>query len=118
MKPVKPPTHGTDRLEYVDALRGFALIGVLGANLFIFSGFFYMTDAQRAALPTASLDKYVYMLELIFVENKFMGLFAFLFGVSFWLFLDRLRQRGVAGTVLFYRRLLWLFVFEIGRAHV
>jgi len=107
----KPPTHTTNRLEYVDALRGFALIGVLGANLFIFSGFDYMTEAQRAALPTAGLDKFVYLLELIFVENKFMGLFAFLFGVSFWLFLDRLRQRGVAGTGLFYRRLLWLFLF-------
>lgn len=111
MEPSKPRPQTTDRLEYVDALRGFALFGVLGANLFIFSGYSYMTDAQRAALPTASLDKFVYLLELIFVENKFMGLFAFLFGVSFWLFLDRLRQRGVAGTGLFYRRLLWLFVF-------
>jgi uncharacterized membrane protein YeiB len=52
MEPTKPSRHSTDRLEYVDALRGFALIGVLGANLFIFSGFSYMTDAQRAALPT------------------------------------------------------------------
>jgi uncharacterized protein len=111
MEPSKPATQRTDRLEYVDALRGFALFGVLGANLFIFSGFTYMTDAQRAALPTASLDKVVYLLELILVENKFMGLFAFLFGVSFWLFLDRLSQRGVAGTGLFYRRLLWLFLF-------
>jgi uncharacterized protein len=115
MESAKPPTHRTDRLEYIDALRGFALIGVLGANLFIFSGFSYMTDAQRAALPTAGLDKYVYLLELILVENKFMGLFAFLFGVSFWLFLDRLRQRGVAGTGLFYKRLFWLFV--IGAIH-
>ena len=70
-----------------------------------------MTAAQRAALPTASVDKFVYLLELILVENKFMGLFAFLFGVSFWLFLDRLSQRGVAATGLFYRRLLWLFLF-------
>jgi uncharacterized protein len=114
MEPSKPPPHRTDRLEYVDTLRGFALFGVLRANLFIFSGFSYMTDGQRAALPTASLDKMVYLLELIFVENKFMGLFAFLFGVSFWLFLDRLRQRGVAGTGLFYRRLLWLFVVRLG----
>jgi uncharacterized protein len=115
MEPSKPPPYGTDRLEFVDALRGFALFGVLGANLFIFSGFSYMTDAQRAALPTASLDKVVYLLELIFVENKFMGLFALLFGVSFWLFLDRLRQRRIAGTGLFYRRLLWLFL--IGAIH-
>ena len=38
-------TRTTARLEYVDALRGFALFGVLGANLFLFSGFNYMNDA-------------------------------------------------------------------------
>jgi len=100
----------TDRLEFVDALRGFALIGVLGANLFIFSGYTYMTDAQHAALPTARWDAPVRLLERILVENKFMGLFAFLFGVSFWLFLSRARQRGSGGMGLFYRRLAWLFV--------
>jgi hypothetical protein len=60
MDPSKPPTHRTDQLEYVDALRGFALIGVLGANLFIVSGFSYITDTQREALPTAGLDDFVY----------------------------------------------------------
>src|SRR5436190_22719542 len=70
-----------------------------------------MTDAQRAALPTAAIDRTVRFLELIFIENKFMGLFALLFGVSFWLFLSRARARGVEGTALFYRRIFWLFLF-------
>ena len=107
--------HASGRVEFVDTLRGFALIGVFGANLLIFSGFTYMADAQRAMLPTAGADKIVYLLELIFVENKFMGLFSFLFGLSFWLFLDRANARGVAGIALFYRRLGWLFV--IGAIH-
>lgn len=104
-----------DRLEFVDTLRGFALLGVFGANLLIFSGFTYMSEEQRAMLSTASLDKIVYPLELIFIENKFMGLFSFLFGVSFWLFLNRAHTRGVNGTSLFYRRLGWLFF--IGAIH-
>ena len=40
-----------------------------------------------------------------------MGLFSFLFGASFWFFLDRAARRGAAGRVLFYRRLGWLFIF-------
>ena len=115
MEPSKLPTNITNRLEYVDTLRGFALFGVLGANLFIFSGFTYMSDAQRAMLSTASVDKVVYLLELIFIENKFMGLFSFLFGISFWLFLNRANARGANGTSLFYRRLGWLFL--IGAVH-
>jgi uncharacterized protein len=108
-------TRDPDRVKFVDTLRGFALLGVFGANLLIFSGFTYMSDEQRAMLPTAGVDKVAYLLELIFIENKFMGLFSLLFGVSFWLFLTRANARGVNGSRLFYRRLFWLFV--IGAIH-
>ncbi len=109
------PKQTADRVEFVDSLRGFALLGVFAANLLIFSGFTYMSEVQRAILPTAEMDKIVYLLELILVENKFMGLFSFLFGVSFWLFLSRANMRGDDGTRLFLRRLGWLFV--IGLVH-
>lgn len=109
MQPAK--VAASERLDYIDSLRGFALFGVFGANLFIFSGLSYMTDAQKAALPTAAIDRTVQFLELVFIETKFMGLFALLFGVSFWLFLSSVRARGLEGTALFYRRIFWLFVF-------
>lgn len=109
------PTTSSDRLEYVDVLRGFALIGVFAANLLIFSGNAYMSDAEKASLSTAGTDTVVQTLELVFIENKFMGLFSFLFGVSFWLFLERANARGANGTQLFYRRIWWLFV--IGAIH-
>jgi len=105
----------SDRLEFVDALRGFALLGVFWANLFIFSGIEYMTEAQqRAAFPSV-IDAFAHGFERFFIENKFMGLFSTLFGVSFWLFLSRARARGGSATRLFYRRIFWLFV--IGLAH-
>jgi len=56
MKPPNTLTGGAGRVEFVDVLRGFALLGVFGANLLIFSGYTYMSDAQRAALPTAGAD--------------------------------------------------------------
>jgi uncharacterized protein len=115
MQPSSTLTRAADRVEFVDTLRGFALLGVFAANLLIFSGFTYMSDAQRAMLSTASADKVVYLLELIFIENKFIGLFSFLFGMSFWLFLNRANTRGVDGARLFYRRLGWLFL--IGAIH-
>jgi uncharacterized protein len=68
--------NAADRLEYVDALRGFALLGVFAANLLIFSGFTYMSDEQRMTLSTAGVDRVVHILELVFIENKFMGLFS------------------------------------------
>lgn len=113
---VKPATIAlTRRVEFVDVLRGFALLGVFGANLMIFSGYTYMSESQRADLPTADADRIVHFLELVFIENKFMGLFSLLFGISFYLFLHRAEARGADGKRLFYRRLGWLFV--IGAVH-
>lgn len=110
------PIHAANRLEFVDALRGFALLGVFAANLLVFSGYAdFMTETQQASMPTSSTDRVVHFVELLFVENKFMGLFSFLFGVSFWLFLERANARGTNGISLFYRRLGWLFV--IGAIH-
>ena len=99
------------RLPFVDCLRGFALFGVFGANLMIFSGFIYMTEQQQASASAVVWDKIAYSLELFFVENKFLGLFSLLFGVSFWLFLGRARMRGGSATYVFYRRIGWLFLF-------
>jgi len=109
----RSPAHG--RLPVIDSLRGFALFGVFGANLLIFSGFEYMTEQQSAALTTTGFDRIARLAERMFIENKFMGLFSFLFGISFWLFLDRVSARGKPATQLFYRRIGWLFL--IGALH-
>jgi len=108
-------TLATERLEFIDSLRGFALFGVFWANLLIFSGIDYLTDQQRAAFFPSRFDSIAFFLERFLIENKFMGLFSFLFGISFWLFLSRVRSRGAPATSLFYRRILWLFV--IGLIH-
>lgn len=97
-----------DRLIEIDALRGFALFGVFGANLPLFSGLAYLAEP-----PTASggLETALAFARLWWVENKFMGLFSMLFGYSFWLFLRGLRTRDAVGTAPFYRRVGWLFLF-------
>jgi uncharacterized protein len=74
-----------------------------------------MTDGQRARLSASSFDRLAYFCERFFIENKFMGLFSFLFGISFWLFLNRAQARVSSPTTLFYRRIFWLFV--IGALH-
>ena len=97
-----------DRLIEIDALRGFALFGVFGANLPLFSGLAYLAEPPT---DPGSLETALAFARLWWVENKFMGLFSMLFGYSFWLFLRGLRARGAVGTAPFYRRVGWLFLF-------
>lgn len=108
-------TPAAGRLQLVDSLRGFALFGVFWANLQIFSGIEYMTREDRGSSFSGPLDAIAYFAERFFIENKFMGLFSLLFGVSFWLFLSRVSLRAASATALFYRRIFWLFA--IGAIH-
>ena len=94
-----PEPRSAGRLEFVDSLRGFALFGVFGANLLIFSGIAYMTDEQRASLFGGPLDTLAYFLERLFIENKFIGLFSFLFGISFWLFRARCSRQAPLSNI-------------------
>ncbi|MEO8431471.1 MAG: DUF418 domain-containing protein [Acidobacteriota bacterium] len=115
MRDVGEATPAAGRLEFVDSLRGFALFGVFWANLLIFSGIEYLTEGQRASLLRGRLNTLAYSFGQFFIENKFMGLFSLLFGISFWLFLSRVTGRAASATGLFYRRIFWLFV--IGAIH-
>lgn len=105
----------SERVEVIDALRGFALLGVCWANLLVFSGIAFWSDEQRLESFGGIADQAAYLFERFFIENKFMGLFSLLFGVSFWLFLRRVEERGVSPRALYYRRIAWLFV--IGAVH-
>ncbi len=115
MRDIGDAAPGAGRLEFVDSLRGFALFGVFSANLLIFSGIEYLTGEQRASLFRGRLDTIAYSFERFFIENKFMGLFSLLFGISFWLFLSRVGSRAASANALFYRRIFWLFA--IGAIH-
>ena len=110
-----PPPRAPQRLEFIDALRGFALLGVCWANLPIFAGLAYMTDDQQRALFTSPLDSIAHYFELFFIETKFMGIFSILFGISFYLFLSGSAAKSGRPVRLFYRRLFWLFA--IGLVH-
>lgn len=74
------------------------------------------TDAQVAALSTARMDAVAAFAVDWLVHDKANTLFAFLFGVGFWVQLERLEARGAAFRSLYMRRLTVLLA--IGTAHL
>jgi uncharacterized protein len=109
------PTLAAERIELIDAVRGFALFGVLLANLVWLSQDVALTPAQLEALPTAALDRIVRYGVQFFVDWKFYTLFSFLFGLGFSVQLMRGEKRGVAIVPLYARRLGVLLV--LGTIH-
>lgn len=108
-----PVSEGT-RLRHVDALRGFAILGVVIGNV-VWMGYETLPAARAAALPTAEIDRIVLHVVKLLVEWKFYTLFSFLFGLGFALQLTRAASRGARILPTYARRLGILFV--IGALH-
>ena len=105
-----------ERIELLDALRGFALFGILLANMLYWSGWIFMPESERAALAGAGQVNAQHFFHHFLVDGKFYTLFSLLFGMGFSLQLARLERRGADGVRIYRRRLLVLL--GIGLVHL
>ena len=110
------PVSAHERIELIDVVRGFALFGVLLANLVWITTDVVLTDARLSALPTAPLDRIVKPLVMFFVDHKFYTLFSFLFGLGFAIQLSRTEERRYGVVALYARRVSILAI--IGLLHI
>ncbi|MEP1215830.1 MAG: DUF418 domain-containing protein [Marinobacter sp.] len=101
-----------ERIDSLDALRGFAIFGILLINIQVFSGWGFVAPETRQALTWSQWDEPIATWLDILVRAKFYSLFSLLFGYSFMMLAERV-QHGPARYHL--RRMLGLLV--IGAAH-
>jgi uncharacterized protein len=119
-KTVAPVKRG-NRIASLDVLRGFALLGILVANIEGFAGlegqFEIPIGVARPAFvgPHAHLNLVILFLKWIFIEAKMRGLFSMLFGAGVVLLTDRIERSnsGVNSADIFLRRNMWLFLFGL-----
>lgn len=110
------PVEVKRRHVILDALRGFALLGICLANYPEFSLYSFLEEAPKASFPTAGLDTIAQWFLYIFIDGKFYTIFSLLFGIGFSIILENNKKRGANGTLIFYRRMLILLL--IGFAHL
>ncbi|WP_163995684.1 DUF418 domain-containing protein [Pyxidicoccus caerfyrddinensis] len=111
------PVDVSERVTLLDALRGFALCGVFVANtLTWFSGRSFLPREQARAMAAPPLEAAVTTLFTFFVNQKFVTLFSFLFGLGFSIQLARAAARGSPIVPLYSRRLRVLL--GIGLMHL
>ncbi len=106
----------SQRHIFLDALRGFALLGVCLANYPEFSLYTFQPYAVIEAMPTAASDRVVKFLQYLFIDGKFYTLFSLLFGIGFSIIISHAAERGASGFKIFYRRMAILAL--IGCTHL
>jgi len=100
------------RIQDIDALRGFALLGILVVNITFAASGFPIHLAKDPAYDSW-LDHSVHWLSSAFVDMKFYLLFSFLFGYSFQLQMEAAQRAGAAFKPRMLRRLGGLFVLGV-----
>lgn len=100
------------RVHDVDALRGFALLGIFVVNItFMASG--YPGNLVTDPAFSSSFDDLVRGVSSVFVDMKFYLLFSFLFGYSFTLQMEAAGRAGAVFAPRMLRRIVGLFVLGV-----
>ena len=99
----------------LDAMRGFAVMGILAMNIigFAMPEWAYISPAAYGTDTLA--DKIAWAFSFVLIDGKMRGLFSLLFGASMMLIIDRAVAKGESATQIHYRRMAWLALF--GLAH-
>lgn len=102
------PISQSNRDVTLDVLRGFALAGVLLT--------FCITDVGVSAnYHSTLLDDIVNWPKYILIENRMYTMLIIIFGIGFFVQLEKAKQKGVSLVPIFSRRLLGLLI--IGFLH-
>jgi len=99
------PVSAKERVHLLDVLRGFAILGMFAVNMTV-DMWGPLTRSAELALPD--------FITLVFVDffgqKKFLTIFSFLFGLGFFIQMERFRARGSNHVALYVRRSVGLFL--------
>jgi len=109
------PTEPKLRIEILDILRGFALLGIIFNNMQYLSGYAFTPFDTLKQIVNFQQNEDLYHLLDILVTAKFYTLFSFLFATGFFIQLSRHTEES-ADFLKIYRRRLWILLV-IGALH-
>ncbi len=111
-QPTAGPVIPSERILFIDVVRGMALFGILAANM---RAFFAPLDAYDniGVLYHSHADLLAQAFIDTFIQGKFISIFSFLFGLGFAIQMTRAEVRGVRFLGFYPRRLLALALFGL-----
>jgi len=111
------PVPAAERLIALDTLRGFAVMGILVMNVYAFAMPLAAYNNPTIMGGTDALNMGTWFLTHVLFDQKFMSIFAMLYGAGIIMMMNRAEVRGSAFTPIFYRRSAWLIVIGLLHAY-
>ncbi len=109
------PVTGADRIGSLDILRGVSILGILFMNIYAFAMPFpaYANPLLMGGTDTLNLGTWFFT--HILVDQKFLNIFAMLFGAGIVLMTGRAEVTGAKFGRIYYRR--QFFMMLLGAIH-
>jgi uncharacterized protein len=112
------PVAAPDRLETLDVLRGFALLGILAMNIRAMAAPFSAYMYPYALFEYTGSSRAAYVFTSTVFDLKMMGLFSMLFGAGALLYAAKPTETGRPPRGLWFRRMFWLLVIGLVHAYL
>lgn len=112
MNNIISPIKNKERISSIDALRGFALFGIILVNALGFNASFFNFGGFYNNLPD-EFQKAFYNIYISLTADKFIFLFSFLFGYGIYLQYNRFKKQKENFAGFFRRRMFILSFFGI-----
>ncbi|MEN8193882.1 MAG: DUF418 domain-containing protein [Bacteroidota bacterium] len=109
------PTEPQERIEILDILRGFALLGIIFNNMLYFSGYSFLPFENLKQIPDFQLNESIFSFLDFIIRRKFYTIFSILFAVGFYLQFNKYIEDSTTFLKTYRRRVFFLFI--IGFIH-
>ena len=109
------PVTGAERIDSLDVLRGVAILGILVMNIYAYAMPFSAYSNPLLMGGTDALNLGTWFFTHILFDQKFLSIFALLFGAGIILMTDRAEAAGAKVGRIFYRR--QFFMMLLGAVH-
>lgn len=111
-------TAAATRLTTLDAVRGFAVMGILILNIvdFAMPGYAYVDPNYYGGATGANW--WAWAINFVLFDGKMRGLFTMMFGASMVLIAEQAVRKGDSPSRVHYARIFWLFVLGMIHAYL
>src|SRR5438445_2514093 len=122
VEPLPAPRPGAvpeaDRIQSIDVLRGFALLGILVMNIQSFSMILAAYENPTAYGNLEGANYWVWFFSHVLADQKFMTIFSMLFGAGIVLMTSRQEETTGRSAAVHYRRMGVLALFGMLHAYL
>ncbi len=107
------PVTKEDRIEFLDILRGIAILFIYAANIIYFSGYFFFPPEAHIPATNLLTDDFVDFTAFTLIDGKFYSIFSLLFGIGCAIQFQNLNNNNKPFASFFRRRMFWLLMFGL-----